>query len=77
MAYYQGRQSNYGNRSYGGGYTASKQETTKPPFNLEQYIDDFIDIYQIFKSKLDAAGLDIPADNIARWVTSAKIAMDK
>lgn len=80
MAYSQRGQGNYGrsgySNSYNNGYTR-QAPVEKPQFNLDQYIDDMVDVYQIFKNKLDAAGIELPSDTIARWVTSAKISMDK
>lgn len=73
---------NYGNRSYGNnGYQSRSQQTyskpEKPPFDLNAYIDDMIDVFQLFDGKLKEAGIELPADTVARWVTSAKISMDK
>ena len=65
---------NYGNQSYG---NYSKPVNEKPPFNLEAYVEDFIDIYQVFEGKLKEREIELPPDTIARWVTSAKISMDK
>lgn len=77
----------YGNRSYGNSnsnYSRSgnrnygnSNANEKPPFDLEMWAGDMIDIYSLLKSKAEEAKLDIPADALARWVTSAKISMDK
>ena len=80
MAYSQRGQGNYGRSGYSNGYSSGytrQAPVEKPQFNLDQYIDDMVDVYQIFKSKLDAANIELPPDTIARWVTSAKISMDK
>lgn len=72
------RQSNYQPRQGGNTGTYSRpQAPAKEPFDLDKYIDDYIDVYNVFKAKLDNAGIELPPDTIARWVTSAKISMDK
>ena len=73
----------YGNRSYSNNNYQSRgnyqpQATqTKPPFNLDQYVEELIDVYIAFATKLAEKGLTLPEDTIARWATSAKISMDK
>ena len=74
----------YGNRSYGNNnyqprqsYGNAQATATKPPFNLDEYVDGLIDVYVAFATKLEERGLTLPEDTIARWATSAKISMDK
>lgn len=68
---------NYGNSYQRSGYSKQAQQPPKEPFNLDQWVDELIDICLVIKGKAEQAGLELPADNIARWATSAKIAMDK
>ena len=75
---------NYGNRNYGnsnyqsrGGYQSQAPQPVKEPFNLDRFVDELIDVYVAFASKLEERGITLPEDTIARWATSAKISMDK
>lgn len=79
------RNSNYGGNNYynrGGnnnsyGNSNNSSQSQRQPFDLNAWVEDMIDIYGLLKAKADEAGLEIPADALARWVTSAKISMDK
>lgn len=67
----------YGNSGYQSRNYQAPAPQPKPQFDLDKYIEDYIDVYKVFEAKLTGAGIELPADTIARWVTSAKIAMDK
>ena len=58
-------------------WRGNAQQQQKQPFDLNQWAQDMVDIYALLKAKSDDAGLDIPADALARWATSGKISMDK
>lgn len=78
--YYDNSNSRGSNRSWsrsGNRNNGNYNDQDKPPFDLNVWADDMIDIYSLLKSKTEEAGIEIPAEAMARWVTSAKISMDK
>lgn len=73
----QWRNSNWNNQSNNNWRGNNQQQSQRQPFDLSQWADDVVDIFALLKAKADERGLDIPADALARWATSAKISMDK
>ena len=67
--------SNQSNNNWRG--NNNNQQQQKQPFDLNQWAQDMVDIYALLKAKADEAGLEIPADALARWTTSGKISLDK
>lgn len=52
-----------------------RKSTTE--FDLSNYIDELLTVYQTLKEKAFEAGLDIPETNLCQWTTSILIQKDK
>lgn len=76
--------------SYGGGYNRSNsnyqrsgyqrsgnQQQEKPPFDLADHIATKLDIYLMFQEKAKEMGIEVPAEVLGGWCTSAMLSMEK
>ena len=46
-------------------------------FNMEQYISDLLDVYEMLVYSAQGRNLDIPAESLCAWATSAMIQKGK
>ena len=60
------------------GYQRSgNQQQEKPPFDLAEHISTKLDIFLMFQEKAKEMGIEIPAEVLGGWCTSAMLSMEK